>query len=135
MRIYLGKERMIHEVADFFGSGSGAFLTPGSDMIKISGSGYGIRIRDRQPGSYFRELKTQIFGLNYLKSLMRIRNLCEPRSGMEKIRIRDKHPGSATLRGGIVKIIRGRRNRKAMATRKTLDHTDKGSSKGEAAPI
>jgi hypothetical protein len=50
---------------------------------------------------------------------MRIRNLFEPRSGMEKIRIRVSHPRSATLRGGTVKIIRGRRNRKAVVARKT----------------
>ncbi len=34
------------------------------------------------PGSYFRELRNHLFGLNYLSSVMRIR---------------DKHPGSATL--------------------------------------
>ncbi len=28
---------------------------------------------------------------------MGIRNLFDPESGMEKIRIRDKHPGTATL--------------------------------------
>jgi hypothetical protein len=37
--------------------GSGAFLTPGSGMGKKSGSG----IRDEQPGSYFQELKKQLF--------------------------------------------------------------------------
>ncbi len=51
------------------GYGSGAFLAPGSGMgkkWKIR-----IRIRDEQPGSYFRELRT-IFGLKkYLNSLMR----------------------------------------------------------------
>ncbi len=31
-------------------------LDPGSGMVKKSGSGYVIRIRDEQPGSYFREL-------------------------------------------------------------------------------
>jgi hypothetical protein len=30
-------------------------------------SGSGIRIRDEKPGSYFRELKKQFFGLKYLK--------------------------------------------------------------------
>ncbi len=53
-----------------------------------------IRIRDEQPGSYFRELRNHIFRLKYLYSLIQIR---DPNSGMEKIRIRDKHPGSATL--------------------------------------
>ncbi len=39
-----------------------------------------------------------IFGLKCLNSLMRIRDEME---WMEKIRIRDKHPGSATLLFGI----------------------------------
>jgi hypothetical protein len=50
-------------------------------------SGSGIRSRDEQPGSYFRELRNHFW-------LMRIR---DPESEMEKIRIRDKHPESATL--------------------------------------
>jgi hypothetical protein len=33
-----------------------------------------IGIRDEQPGSYFRELKKQFFGLKYLNSLMRSRD-------------------------------------------------------------
>jgi hypothetical protein len=33
-----------------------------------------IRIRDEQPGPYFRELRNQIFGLKYVNSLMRIRD-------------------------------------------------------------
>jgi hypothetical protein len=33
-----------------------------------------IRIRDEQPGSYFRELKKQFFGLKYLNFLMKIRD-------------------------------------------------------------
>jgi hypothetical protein len=52
--------------------GSGAFLTPGSGMGKKSGSGSGIR--DKQPGSYFLELRNPFFGLKYLNSLMRIRD-------------------------------------------------------------
>jgi hypothetical protein len=71
-------------------------------MGKKSGSGSGIR--DEQPGSYFPELRNHFFGLKYLNSLMRIRdgNNLDPGwkkvgSGMEKSRIRDKHPGSATL--------------------------------------
>jgi hypothetical protein len=43
----------------------------------------------------------QILGLKYFNSLMRIRvqdgKNSDAGSGMEKIRIRDKHPGSATL--------------------------------------
>jgi hypothetical protein len=46
----------------------------------------------QHPVSHFRELRN-------LNSLMRIRDLLDPRSGMEKFgsRIRNKHPGSATL--------------------------------------
>ncbi len=46
-------------------------LDPGSGIGKKSGSG--IRIQDEQPGSYFRELRKQFFGLKYLNSSMRIR--------------------------------------------------------------
>jgi hypothetical protein len=55
-----------------------------------------IRIRDEQPGSYFIELGNHFFGSKHLNSLMRIRDE-QIGSGMEKSRIRDKHPGSATL--------------------------------------
>ncbi len=50
-------------------------------------------------GSYFLELKNHFFGLKYTNSLMRIRDgvSSDPGSGMGKSRIRDKHPGSATL--------------------------------------
>jgi hypothetical protein len=34
-------------------------------MGKKSGSGSGIRIWDEQPGSFFGELKNQLFGLKY----------------------------------------------------------------------
>jgi hypothetical protein len=60
--------------------GSGAFLTPGSGMVKKSGPGSGIRIRDEQPGSYFRELRNHFLGLIFNVDLG---------SGMKKIRIRD----------------------------------------------
>jgi hypothetical protein len=55
-----------------------------------------IRIRDEQPGSYFRELRNN-FWVKILKFFG-----ADPRqkkfgSGMEKIRMRDKHPRSATL--------------------------------------
>jgi hypothetical protein len=36
-------------------------------MGKKSGIGSGIQIRNEQPGSYFRELKKQCFGLKYIK--------------------------------------------------------------------
>jgi hypothetical protein len=73
--------------------GSGIFLTPGSRMGKKSISG----IRDEHPGSYFRELRNNFLGLKYFGCGSGSRNLFEPGSGMEKIRIRDKHPGTATL--------------------------------------
>jgi hypothetical protein len=52
-------------------------------MGKKSGSGSGIRIRDEQPRSYFRELN-HFLGLNYLNSLMRIRygKKSDPESGI-----------------------------------------------------
>ncbi len=51
------------------------YLIPGSGMGKKLGPGSGIRIRDEQQGSYFREsLDTIVFGLKYLNSLMRIRD-------------------------------------------------------------
>jgi hypothetical protein len=45
--------------------GSGAFLTPGSGRGKKSWSEAGIRIRDKQSESYFRELRNHFFGLEY----------------------------------------------------------------------
>jgi hypothetical protein len=53
----------------------------------------GSRIRDEQPGSYFPEL----FGVKILKFYD-----ADPGSGIRdgKSRIRDKHPGSATLLSG-----------------------------------
>jgi hypothetical protein len=49
-------------------------MDPGYGMGKKIRSGYGIRIRDEQPRSYFRELKKNFFLLKYLNSLMRIRD-------------------------------------------------------------
>jgi hypothetical protein len=71
------------------GSGIRCFFDhrdPGSEMVKKSRSGSGIRIRDEQPGSYFRELRNNFFNVKILKFFMRIRdgkNL-DPGSGMEK---------------------------------------------------
>ncbi len=42
--------------------GSGAFLTPGSEMEKIL-----IRIQDEQPGSYIRELRKNFWGVKIFK--------------------------------------------------------------------
>jgi hypothetical protein len=62
--------------------GSVAFLAPESGMGKKSRSG--IRIRDEYLGSYFPELRTNFLGYKYLNSLMRIRNLFDLVTGMEK---------------------------------------------------
>jgi hypothetical protein len=51
----------------------------------------GIRIRDKQPGSYFRELRNN-FWVKILKFFD-----ADPGSGMEKILIREEHSGSAKL--------------------------------------
>ncbi len=92
---------VFHSVADP-DPGSGALLTPGSG-IQI---GKKIRIRDAQPGSYFRELRNNFLGFIYLNSLLRIRDVknsdpgwkkSNPGSEKEKIRIRDgknSDPGS-----------------------------------------
>jgi hypothetical protein len=47
-----------------------------------------IRIRDEHPGSYFRELRNNFLGLNYINSYTRIliRDLLDLGSGKEKIR-------------------------------------------------
>jgi hypothetical protein len=76
-------------------------------MGKKSVSRSGIRIRNEQPDSYFRELGNHFFGLKYLNYLMRIRDgkNSDQGSGMEKIRIRDKLPGSATLKKYITECI------------------------------
>ncbi len=68
-------------------------------MGRKSASGSGLR--DEQPGSYFLELRNHFFWVKILKFFDP-----DPGSGMEtvwirdpgwKSRIRDKHPGSATL--------------------------------------
>jgi hypothetical protein len=74
-------------------------LDPGSGMGRKSASGSGIRYE--QPGSYFLELRNHFFGVKILKffdanpgSGIRDEDSSDPGSGMEKIRIRDKHPAS-----------------------------------------
>ncbi len=76
----------------------------GSRMGKTSASGFGIRTRDELPRSYFLELRNHFFGLKYLNSSMRIweGKKSDPGrkkigSGMEKSRIGDNHPGTATM--------------------------------------
>jgi hypothetical protein len=65
-------------------------------MCKKSGSRSRIRIRDEQTGGYFRELGNH-FLVKILKFFDANPGWKKFGSGMEKIRIRDKHPGSATL--------------------------------------
>jgi hypothetical protein len=55
--------------------GSGAFLTPGW----VKNPDPGIRIRDEQPRSYFRELRN-----NFLGKILKFFD-ANPGSGMEKI--------------------------------------------------
>jgi hypothetical protein len=52
-------------------------------MGKRSRTGFGIRIRDEHPGSYFRERINNF--LDYILKLFDV----DPGSGMEKIRNRD----------------------------------------------
>jgi hypothetical protein len=78
-------------------AGSGAFLTPGSGMGKKSGSGSGINNRD-----HISESLETIFGVKIIKFFdldpgSGIFLTIDPGSGVEKNRIWDKHPGSATL--------------------------------------
>ncbi len=61
--------------------GSGAFLTPGSGFRDPGWVKSQNPDPDEQPGSYFRDLRNPFFGLQYLNSLMRIR---DPGSWMEK---------------------------------------------------
>jgi hypothetical protein len=75
----------------------------------MGGSKVRIRIRDEQPGIYFLELRNLFYWVKILKFFDE-----HPGSGMEKIRnrdpgwkkigsgIRDKHPGSATLKKSTV---------------------------------
>jgi hypothetical protein len=94
-----GKARQVTSISGSVADpdpGSGVLwpLDPESGIGKKSGSGSGIRIQDEQPKFYFRELRNHFFWLKYLNSLMRIRD-----PGWKKFgsRIRNKHPGSATL--------------------------------------
>ncbi len=81
--------------------GLGAFLTPGSGIRDGRKSASGSGILDEQPGSYFLVLRNHLFAFLGLKCLNSLR-IRDPGwrqfgSGMGKSRIRDKHPGSATL--------------------------------------
>jgi hypothetical protein len=70
-------------------------------MGRKSASGSGIR--DEQPGSYFLELRNQFFWFFWVKILKffdadpgsRDGDSSDPGNGIEKSRIRDKHPESA----------------------------------------
>jgi hypothetical protein len=90
--------------------GSGAFLTPGSGMGKKSGSGSGIRIRNEQPGSYFREIRNNIFVVKKLKFSDAVL-WCgygkeNSDTGWKKFGSGSKHPESATLRVWLVWSIK-----------------------------
>jgi hypothetical protein len=67
-----------------------------------------IRIRDELPDHISENLET-IFRLKYLILCCGCGfgsgNLFDPKSGMEKIRIRDEHPGSATLHIIIITLL------------------------------
>jgi hypothetical protein len=60
-------------------------------------SGSGSEIRDEQPGSYFLELRNHFFWVKIIKFFDVDPGWKKVGSAMEKSRIRDKHPGSATL--------------------------------------
>jgi hypothetical protein len=63
-------------------------------MVKKSGSGSGMN----NPAHIYESLETIYFGLKYLNLLKYLKYFdADPGSEMEKIRIRDKHPGSTTL--------------------------------------
>ena len=91
--------------------GSGVLLTPGSGMGKKSGSG--SRIWIEQPGSCFRELK-------YLKFFDADPGWKKLRSEIENIRIRDKHPGSATMGKSHIKklYVRSQWTKNSLTTQK-----------------
>ncbi len=77
--------------------GSGAFLTPGSGMGKKSRSGSEIKVSDH----IFESLET-IFWVKILKFFDAdvdpgVFFTLDLGSGTEQLRIRDNHPGSATL--------------------------------------
>jgi hypothetical protein len=88
--------------------GLGTFLTPGSGIRDGRKSASGSGIRDEQPGSYFLDLRNHFFAFLGVKILKFFDE--DPGSGMETVRIRDpgwekvgsgirdKHPGSATLK-------------------------------------
>jgi hypothetical protein len=73
-----------------------------------------IRIRDEQPGSHFLELRNRFFAFFWVKILKFFDE--DPGSGLETVRIRDpgwkivgsgirdKHPGSATLKNTKISV-------------------------------
>ncbi len=72
-------------------SGSGAFLAPGSGIWDPEWVKLRVRISGMNNPDHISESLETIF---WIKLLLK-NSLCG--SGMEKTRIRDKHPGSATL--------------------------------------
>jgi hypothetical protein len=76
----------------FLTPGSGAFLTSGSGMGKKSGSGSGMNYPDLISETIFWDKIFKIFDANWDPGWKKFG------SGIGgNIRIRDKHPGSATL--------------------------------------
>jgi hypothetical protein len=66
----------------------GAFLTPGSGIRDGRKSASGSGIRDKQPGSYFLELRSHYFAFFVVKILKFFDE--DPGAGMETVRIRDQ---------------------------------------------
>jgi hypothetical protein len=78
-------------------------MNPGSGWVKKSGSGSGMN----NPDHNYESVET-IFWVKILNSLMRIWDPGWEKfgSGMENIRIRDKHPGSATTLDATISYYR-----------------------------
>jgi hypothetical protein len=80
---------------------SRAFLTPGFGILIQDGkkSGSGMNISDHISKRFWKPFPVLKMHKFFAADLGWIRNLCDPRSGIRdgKIRIRDKHPRSATL--------------------------------------
>jgi hypothetical protein len=64
-------------------------LDPG---CKKSGSGSRIRIRDEHPKSFCRELRNNFKDQKYFNSLMGIRDLFDPGSGIRDGKIQIRYP-------------------------------------------
>jgi hypothetical protein len=72
-------------------------------MGKKSRSGSGMKIPDYISGSLEKFFWVKI--LKFFEADPGSKNLFDTGSGMENIRIRDKHPGSATLHRSVAKFV------------------------------